>query len=241
MDPDLLHKYRYASRPEKARKIIRILQDHLVDGDLSALRCLDLGCGIGVIAAQLADVFGQAIGLDSLAEPLSVAQHVNSLSQARFLQGDGLRLPFSDEAFDVIVCAQVYEHSICPHRLIAEIHRTLKPGGCCFFSGPNRLWPVEEHYGWVLLHWLPRAWLDRYCQSRYGHDYDLILYNYWQLRALWQGFEHIDYTLRLLYESDRFWDLPRAKRVARVVPRSLMSFLRFLLPNYNWMLVKRGP
>jgi SAM-dependent methyltransferase len=239
VDPDLLQKYRYASRPDKALKIDHILDDYLSAGqDPASLSCLDLGCSIGVISAHLASLFGQVVGLDPLEESTRVARALHPRSPAAFLQGDGLRLPFRDEAFDVVICAQVYEHSADPQRLVAEIGRTLKPGGCCFFSGPNRLWPVEYHYNWLLLHWLPEAWLDRYCRWRYGRGYDLVLYNEWQLRALWQGFERFDYTLRMIYESERFLGSDRLQRWARLVPRPLAEAFRFLLPNYNWVLVK---
>lgn len=236
-----LEEYDWASRTEKAQKIERILQDYWdPDRDLAALRCLDLGCSIGVISSHLADTFGQVVGLDPLEEPTRLASLINPSSKVSFLQGDGLSLPFGDESFDVIVCAQVYEHSTDPHRLVAEIKRVLKTGGCCFFSGPNRLWPVEYHYRWLLLHWLPRAWVERYTRYRYGEEYHLVLYNYWQLRVLWQDFECIDYTLRLIYESKRFLDSDTIQRWARLMPHPLAAALRFLLPNYNWILVKAG-
>jgi SAM-dependent methyltransferase len=239
VDPELLDAYRYASRFEKAQKIERILKDFLgTDGDPRTVHCLDLGSSIGVISTRLAGTFGRVIGVEPLAEPSCLARRINPDSRATFLQGDGLHLPFGDEVFDVIVCAQVYEHSAYPQQLVAEIRRTLRTGGCCFFSGPNRLWPIEYHYNWFFLHWLPRALLNHYCQRQYAHDYDLILFNYWQLRSLWRDFESIDYTLRLIYEPGRFLDDVPLYRWVRIVPRSIASMFRFLLPNYNWVLVK---
>jgi SAM-dependent methyltransferase len=242
VEPGLLQKYQYASRASKAQKIGRILEDHLAGGrDLASMRCLDLGCSIGVISDHLASTFGHVVGLEPQEESTRIAKDLHPGSRAAFVQGDGLRLPFGDEVFDVIVCAQVYEHSADPQQLVAEIRRTLRPGGCCFFSGPNRLWPVEYHYRWLMLHWLPRAWVDTYCLRRYGRGYDLVLYNYWQLQSLWQGFERIDYTLRLIYESERFLRSGRLQRWARLVPQPLALSLRFLLANYNWILVKVPP
>lgn len=243
VDPDRLAEYGYVSRFDKARKIERILQDYLEpEGELGALRCLDVGCSIGVISSTLADTFGRVVGVEPLEEPLGLARRIDPDAKATLVQGDGLRLPFRDEAFDVIVCAQVYEHSGDPAQLIAEIRRSLRPGGCCFFSGPNRLWPIEYHYGWLGLHWLPRAVLERYCQRRWGHGYDLMLYTYEQLRSLWQGFAWIDYTLRLVYEPGRFVEGGGLLRWARLVPRPVAERLRWLMPNFNWVLVKAvGP
>ncbi len=239
VDPERLERYGYDSRFEKAHKIEGILKDYLRpvrDGD--ALDCLDVGCSIGVISSILTGTFKRVVGVEPLEESIGLAPRIHPDSKATFVQGDGLRLPFRDEAFDVIICAQVYEHSADPAQLVAEIRRTLRSGGCCFFSGPNRLWPLEYHYGWLGLHWLPRSVLDRYCQRRSGHAYDLRLYHYWQLRSLWQDFEWIDYTLRLVYEPGRFMEATGVQRWARLVPRPVAGILRWLAPNFNWVLVK---
>jgi len=235
----LLEKYNYESRYQKARKIKRILEDHFsAETDQRELHCLDVGCSIGVISAQLADGFGHVIGVEPLVETIGLAHRLGAKSGVSFVQGDGIRLPFPAESLDVIVCAQVYEHTSDPHQLAGEIYRTLKPGGCCFFSGPNRLWPLEYHYGWILLHWLPKIVLDRFCKWRYGHPYDLILLDYWQLRSLWQAFSKVDYTLRILYDPEEFLGEARLYPWARRVPRSIMQLAWFLLPNFNWVLVK---
>jgi 2-polyprenyl-3-methyl-5-hydroxy-6-metoxy-1,4-benzoquinol methylase len=239
IDPIRLEKYNYQSRFQKARKIERILLDFLGGArDAQNLRCLDLGCSIGVISIHLAEIFGQVVGIDPIREALDIARLLDSEAQVQFIHSDGLDLCFEDETFDVIICAQVYEHTSDPAQLVSEIRRVLAVGGCCFFSGPNSLWPIEYHYHWCCLHWLPRSLLSRYCQYRYDHAYDLTLYNYWRLRGLWEGFQCCDYTLRLVYEAERFLGSPNHYRLARLVPRSLASSLRFLLPNFNWMLRK---
>lgn len=235
----MLEKYKYETRLEKAQKIKSVLLDYLAGAqDPQQLSCLDLGCSIGVISDYLSHIFGSVIGVDLSVESLHVAHQLHAATQAKYMHGSGLRLPFRDCTFDVIVCAQVYEHSIDPHQLVAEIYRVLKPGGLVFFSGPNRWWPYEYHYRWLFLHWLPRSMLHRYCQKHYGHRFDLVLYDYWQLTTLWKTFERYDYTLKLIYEAERFWSVPTVRRWAHIVPRPLAHLLRFLLPNFNWLLVK---
>ena len=239
IEPELLETFKYSSRSQKARKIKHILADHLGTAQtVNELRCLDLGCSIGVISTHLADTFGQVVGVDPLPEAIDIARRLHSDSGAEFLNSDGLALPFKDETFDVIVCAQVYEHTTEPGLLAREVWRVLKPSGSCFFSGPNKLWPIEYHYGWWFVHWLPRTAVHRYCRRRYGHPFDLILFNYWQLRELWQDFEHSDYTLRLIYEPGRFLEHSRAYSWTRVVPRFIAATLKPFLPNYNWVLTK---
>lgn len=239
VDQNSLDKFQYNSRTEKAKKIKNVLLDHLSGtSDPSQLFCLDLGCSIGVISEYLSHTFGNVVGVDLSSDALSNARSLHP--NTNYTKGNGLRLPFGNHTFDVIVCAQVYEHSVEPYQLSTEIWRVLKPGGCVFFSGPNRLWPYEYHYRWYLLHWLPRTMLNRYCERNYGHRFDLVLYNYWQLRDLWRAFGWHDYTLKLIYEAEKFWDVTSIRRWARIIPSWFVAHLRFLLPNFNWLLTKPG-
>ncbi|MGH8728245.1 MAG: class I SAM-dependent methyltransferase, partial [Burkholderiales bacterium] len=48
----------------------------------------------------------------------------------------GERLPFSDESFDLVICTQVLNYASDPARVIAEIHRILKPGAYLYLSAP---------------------------------------------------------------------------------------------------------
>jgi ubiquinone/menaquinone biosynthesis C-methylase UbiE len=239
IEPYLLEKYNYSTRFQKARKIEQILLDFLGEREIESLSCLDLGCSIGIISTHLADIFGQVIGIDPLLEAIDIARRLGSGTKVKFIHGDGLDLPFKDKVFDVIICAQVYEHSQNPFQLVREIQRVLVPGGCCFFSGPNRLWPIEYHYGWCCLHWLPRAFIHQYCQCRHNHVYDLLLFNYWQLQTLWDGFECYDYTLWLIYNSDQIFNHLNLLKWIRFIPRSIVSLFKFLSPNFNWILLKK--
>ena len=42
---------------------------------------------------------------------------------------DGHLLPFKDAVFDAVISEAVLEHVHSPNRVVAEIHRVLKPGG----------------------------------------------------------------------------------------------------------------
>jgi SAM-dependent methyltransferase len=48
--------------------------------------------------------------------------------------GDGEYLPFSDNAFDVVIATQVFEYFLDPRNAAREIHRVVKPGGCLLMS-----------------------------------------------------------------------------------------------------------
>src|SRR5258708_36283254 len=75
----------------------------------------------------------------------------------RFVMADGLRLPFRDQAFDVVHSSAVIEHVGSLAGQCAFV------GECCrvarravFITTPNRWFPVEFHTVLPLVHWLPK-------------------------------------------------------------------------------------
>jgi SAM-dependent methyltransferase len=229
----------FAPREQKAAKIQHVLAEFLGEKNLRQLRCLDLGCGNGEIARHMASQFGEVIALDYVFELVRDAHRADSDVSSSFLQADGTCLPFADTSFDVVTCAQVYEHTAHAERLPREVERVLKPGGLCFFSGPNKVWPIEPHYLLPFLHWLPERLADWYLRATgKGDRFDIRPFTYWRLRRLWGRFVLHDCTAAVLREPDRFGLSTRASRLFARVPYSLLRLLYFLIPNYNWILVK---
>jgi hypothetical protein len=75
----------------------------------------------------------------------------------RFVQADGRRLPFKDEAFDFIHSSAVLEHVGNRQRqidFVGELVRVARRG--IFVTTPNRWFPIEVHTLVPLLHWLPQ-------------------------------------------------------------------------------------
>jgi len=74
----------------------------------------------------------------------------------RFVPADGMALPFSDGAFDLVHSSAVIEHVGSRRRqqlMLAECLRVARRGVC--LTTPNRWFPVEFHTQLPLLHWLP--------------------------------------------------------------------------------------
>ena len=70
---------------------------------------------------------------------------------------DGLRLPFRDQAFDVVHSSAVIEHVGSLARqcaFVAECCRVARRA--VFITTPNRWFPVEFHTVLPLVHWLPK-------------------------------------------------------------------------------------
>lgn len=231
---------RYGTREQKSKKIITIIQD-CIGQDLSELSCLDVGCSTGGITNNLAPYFHEMIGVDIDSGLVSQARQSSKVIQEYFSIASAHNLPFDDQNFDVAICAQVYEHVSDQSALAEEIWRILKPGGICFFSGPNRLKIMEEHYWLPFLSWLPRPLANLYMRVfKRGAYYDAYPLFYWQIRNLWNGFEIFDYMPEILRDPERFElnDDLRSGNQIQNLPTWMIEALAPLYPNYNWILKK---
>jgi 2-polyprenyl-3-methyl-5-hydroxy-6-metoxy-1,4-benzoquinol methylase len=230
-----------ASRQRKAIKILRILTDFMQREDLCGLACLDLGCSIGVIGQVLAGAGARVWGLDIDLEALHEAARA-SAGSARYVLGDAGATPFPGEAFDLVICSQVYEHAPSLVLLVSEIYRVLKSGGICFFSGPNRWAVMEEHYHLPFLSWLPRHWANEYVQRvRRAQEYYEHPRSARELRQALREFLIQDYTPRLLHDPAYFAlddEMGWAARIVKLVPASFWRWTSALAPNFNWVLRK---
>jgi SAM-dependent methyltransferase len=229
------------SRREKAEKIINILQDYS-GHDLQQYSCLDLGCATGIITNFLKNNFHSIFGLEIDKKLAREAVRLTA-QHSIIVVADGGKTPFQSQSFNVVVCAQVYEHVKDPKTLSAEIWRLLKPGGMCFFSGPNRWSPIEEHYFLPFLSWLPSSLANLYMRlANRGRIYDVRPMYYWQLKKIFQNFELHDYTVQLFRQPERFGLTSQGARlrVVKLFPAWLMKLFILWLPNYNWVLVKKA-
>jgi SAM-dependent methyltransferase len=93
---------------------------------------LDLGCGTGYGAAELAGGGWRVVALDRVA-PAARARG----SGCRFVRGDLESLPFAAGSFGCVTSFQVVEHLADPHPYLAEIARVLRDDGVLLLSTPN--------------------------------------------------------------------------------------------------------
>ncbi len=164
----------HVSRDRRCRSLAR----HLVD----------VGCGSGAIAADLAARVDRIVGIDPEAwsrwPDLSSAHASLRLHAGSFRDLAAIPLPASA---DVAVCKQVYEHVDSPPDLLACIHRVLRRGGIRHFAGPNLPWPIEPHVDLPFVQWVPRAAAIRLLQWVGGErhrDLDAHSLDVWRLRGL---------------------------------------------------------
>jgi ubiquinone/menaquinone biosynthesis C-methylase UbiE len=114
-------------------------------------RVLDVACGTGVVslcaAAQVGKT-GQVVGIDLSPGQLRQAAHrarQQGCTRVLFALVDAMDLSLPDATFDVATAQ--FPHLPDRGRCLAEIARTLKPGGrfaICNGGGGARVWPLES-------------------------------------------------------------------------------------------------
>lgn len=91
---------------------------------------LDAGCGPGPMIALLAEQYPERYftGIDLTPKMIEVAQE-KQLPHTRFLVGDCEALPFPENSFDAVICANSFHHYPNPQRFFDSVQRVLRPGG----------------------------------------------------------------------------------------------------------------
>jgi ubiquinone/menaquinone biosynthesis C-methylase UbiE len=97
---------------------------------------LDIGCNTGDTEHYLVSLYpfvNNVVGLDYDENRIIAAkeswENRGKNKKIEFIQGDGSALPFEDETFDKIICAETLEWIKDPTKAIKEIKRVLKPNG----------------------------------------------------------------------------------------------------------------
>jgi len=135
-------------RLEEGRAIGAFLLDRFPSRHLDVL---DLGSGNGGVSLAIANYRNcRVVSLDTGIHPLARTLAKRTASPVEIVAGDGVRTPFADECFDLVLCLELVEHVPEPGRLGAEVMRILRPGGACMVTTPPRLphlFAPDPHFG----------------------------------------------------------------------------------------------
>lgn len=230
-------------RAQKARKTISVLTDYLARIGLNPadLILLDIGCSTGFLTQIYGQTFGTVVGVDIDEAAVCYAKENNAQENVEFATGDSMFLNFEDGIFDCVTCTQIYEHVPDAHRLVAEIYRVLKPGGCCYFAAGNRIKLIEAHYRLPLLSVVPKSLGHLYVKwAGKADSYYETHFSLWGLRRLVRSFEVIDYTLEIIANPAKYHatEMLQPDSLKQKLALVILKAAYWLCPTYIWILRK---
>ncbi len=155
-----LHAIRTSLNPARMSYLRAVLADQRIDPGGKVI--VDVGCGGGLLAEELAALGAQVIGVDPAAASITTAREHASRAglDIDYRVGRGEQLPISDGAADIVCCVDVLEHVSDLDAVISETARVLKPGALYVFDTINRtrlskLVMIKLSQDWAATAWMP--------------------------------------------------------------------------------------
>jgi ubiquinone/menaquinone biosynthesis C-methylase UbiE len=93
-------------------------------------RALDVGTGAGALAFALSPFVREVVGIDPVPELLALGrERGRAFPNVELVQGDGTRLPFAAESFDLAGTLRTLHHVERAELVLAELARVTRRGG----------------------------------------------------------------------------------------------------------------
>jgi ubiquinone/menaquinone biosynthesis C-methylase UbiE len=156
---------------------------------------LDVGCGFGSLVLGLSQYYRRAVGLDALSTRVrygNLRAQQDGRTNASFVEGTGLTLPFTPGDFGLVTMNGVLEwaglHGAgrpedLQRSMLEQVRRVLAPDGVFAMAIENRFametlaGMPDTHTGLRLVPALPRRVAQMVVQARSQQDFRTYLYN----------------------------------------------------------------
>jgi ubiquinone/menaquinone biosynthesis C-methylase UbiE len=126
----------------------RLLLAHITAVAPGATRFLDLGCGVGQLASEIARAHSEAevLGCDPSADMIARAIRDYPSPNLRYLHGDVSCVP-RGEGFDIITCTHAFPYAPDKPAVMRAATALLRPGGRLLIAQAN----TENAWDWAWL------------------------------------------------------------------------------------------
>lgn len=155
-----LNVIRTALNPARLRYFHQVFDQLGID--LAGRTALDIGCGGGLLAEELARLGARVIGVDPAESSLATARaHARMQGlDIDYRLGSGEHLQLEDASVDIACCVDVLEHVDDLGAVVRETARVLKPGGVYLYDTINRTFAsrlvmIKLCQEWSRTSWMP--------------------------------------------------------------------------------------
>jgi 2-polyprenyl-3-methyl-5-hydroxy-6-metoxy-1,4-benzoquinol methylase len=153
--------------------------------EMQGERCLDFGCGSGIMLPILSQKFQEVIGVDIV--PQVTKQHLNKMEQYGWVNKQNIsilpsleNLSHPDNSFDLILALDVLEHVEDLDEVLGLFDSGLKRSGVLLVSGPT------ENTLYKLGRAITGAGYSVYYHVRSIYDIQQAMRNYFDVRVIRQ-------------------------------------------------------
>lgn len=131
----------------------KILKNFLNYSEYNNKDVLEIGCGLGLVAATLAKSGAKLEAIDATDNAVKMTRlrfEINNLN-GNIKKMDAENLKYNNSTFDYVVSWGVIHHSGNMEKIVANIHKVLKPNGEAYIMIYNK---NSLRYRWYCFFWL---------------------------------------------------------------------------------------
>jgi 2-polyprenyl-3-methyl-5-hydroxy-6-metoxy-1,4-benzoquinol methylase len=161
---------------------------------------LDIGCSGGWMVEEVSNQKGKSyFGIDISSKSIKIAK--KKYPKDNFKVGSAIKIPFSDQSFDVAIAFDVLEHipKNTEIKMFTEINRILNPGGTLILSTPQRsFWGTLLDLAWYFGH---RHYTKEQLKN-YSKEAGLKITTLTSGGKFWESFGLINLYIRKVFDKE---------------------------------------